>query len=55
MFERYGFSKNKQNLHSYLSIHQPLVKTLGDAKTDETEVMWLICESLAKKKGTTHH
>ncbi|MGD9553455.1 MAG: molybdopterin-dependent oxidoreductase [Arcobacteraceae bacterium] len=49
MFERYGFSKNKQNMHGYLTIHQPLVKPLGEAKTDETEIMWLICESLAKK------
>jgi anaerobic selenocysteine-containing dehydrogenase len=49
MFERYGFSKNKQNMHSYLTIHQPLVKPLGEAKTDETEVIWLISEALAKK------
>jgi len=49
LFERYGFIKSKQNLHSYMSIHQPLIKPLGEAKTDETEVVWLICESLAKK------
>jgi anaerobic selenocysteine-containing dehydrogenase len=49
MFERWGFSKNKQNLHGYLTIHQPLVKPLGDAKTDETEVFWLLSEALAKK------
>lgn len=49
MFERYGFIKNKQNMHGYMSIQQPLIKPLGDAKTDETEIVWLICESLAKK------
>lgn len=38
LFERYGFVTNKQNLHSYMSIHQPLVKPFGDAKTDETEI-----------------
>ncbi|WP_428026360.1 molybdopterin-dependent oxidoreductase [Arcobacter sp.] len=49
MFERYGFVLNKQNMHGYMSIHQPLIKPLADAKTDETEVIWLICQSLAKK------
>lgn len=49
MFERWGFSKNKQNLHGYLTMHQPLVKPLGEAKTDETEVFWLLSEALAKK------
>ena len=49
MFERFGFVQNKQNLHSYLSIQQPLVKPLGEAKTDETEIFWLLSESLAKK------
>ncbi len=49
MFERYGFSKNKQNLHGYLTIHQPMVKPLGEAKTDETEIVFMIAQALAKK------
>ncbi|AFL69686.1 molybdopterin-dependent oxidoreductase [Sulfurospirillum barnesii] len=49
MFERYGFSKNKQNLQGYLTIHQPLVKSFADAKTDETEIPFLIAQALAKK------
>ena len=49
MLERYGFAKNKQNLTAYLSVHQPLIKPYGDAKTDETEVPFLIAQALAKK------
>lgn len=49
MFERYGYLYTKQNLQSYLSIHQPLVKSYADAKTDETEVPFLIAQALAKK------
>lgn len=49
MFERYGYVKNKQNMHGYLSIHQPLIKSYADAKTDETEVPFMIAQALAKK------
>lgn len=49
MFERWGFVKSKQNMHSYLSIEQPVTERLWDTKTDETEITWLIAESLAKK------
>lgn len=49
LFERYGYIFNKQNLHGYVSIHQPLVKSFADAKTDETEVPFMIAQALAKK------
>lgn len=49
LFERYGFVKNKQNLQGYMSIHQPLIKPYGDAKTDETEVPFMLAQALAKK------
>jgi anaerobic selenocysteine-containing dehydrogenase len=49
LFERYGYVLNKQNLQSYLSIHQPLVKPYADARTDETEVPFMIAQALAKK------
>jgi anaerobic selenocysteine-containing dehydrogenase len=49
MFERWGFVTSKQNAHSYLTIQQPMIKPLADAKTDETEVVFLIAQALAKK------
>jgi anaerobic selenocysteine-containing dehydrogenase len=49
MFERYGYIKNKQNMHGYLSIHQPMIKSYADAKTDETEVPFMLAQALAKK------
>lgn len=41
---------NKGNLHSHLSIQQPVVKYLWDEKADETEMMWLLSDKL-KAKG----
>jgi len=38
------------NLHGHMSIQQPVVKPLGQAKPEETEVMWLLAEKL-KAKG----
>ncbi|MBE0490877.1 MAG: molybdopterin-dependent oxidoreductase [Sulfurospirillum sp.] len=49
MFERYGYLYTKQNLQSYMSIHQPMIKPYADAKTDETEVPFMIAQALAKK------
>lgn len=49
LFERWGVLKSKQNMHSYLSIQQPVIEPLWDSKIDETEIAWLIAESLAKK------
>ncbi len=49
LFERYGYIKNKQNLFGYASIHQPLVKSMADARTDETEVPFMLAQALAKK------
>lgn len=49
MFERWGYSKSSQNLHGQTSIHQPLIKTHVDARTDETEIPFMIAQALAKK------
>lgn len=49
MFERYGFLRTKQNMQGYLSIQQPLIKPYADARTDETEVPFMISQALAKK------
>ncbi len=50
MFEKYGFIKSKQNLHAYAALNKRLIEPIWDVKMDETEVPWLIAESL-KKKG----
>ena len=41
---------NMANLHGHLSIQQPVIKPLWQAKSEETEVMWLLAEKL-KAKG----
>lgn len=50
MFEAWGFVKNKMNLYAYLSIEQPCVKALFEAKSDETEIAWDLALKL-KEKG----
>lgn len=47
MFERWGSVSNKQDLHSYTSIEQPVIDPVWDTLTDETEIAWLIAEKLA--------
>lgn len=49
MFERWGVLKSKQNMNAYITIEQPVIEPLWDSKVDETEIAWLIAESLAKK------
>ncbi|MCI8513395.1 MAG: molybdopterin-dependent oxidoreductase [Lachnospiraceae bacterium] len=49
MFERWGFVTNKQDLHTYVSLEQPVVKPVWDSKADETEIAWLLAEKLAGK------
>lgn len=49
MFERWGFVTNKQDMHSYVSIEQPVVKPVWDSLTDETEIPWRIAEKLAQR------
>lgn len=49
LFERWGVIKSKQNMNAYGSIQQPVIEPLWDCKVDETEIGWLIAESLAKK------
>lgn len=50
LFEKLSFIKNKQNKHAYASLTQRVVEPMWDVKVDETEIPWLIAESL-KKKG----
>jgi anaerobic selenocysteine-containing dehydrogenase len=49
LFEKWGYIKNKQNLHSYISLNVPVIKPLADVRQDETEVPWLLAEKLAER------
>lgn len=48
--EKLSIITNMANLHGHMSIQQPVVKPLGQAKSEETEVMWMLAEKL-KAKG----
>jgi anaerobic selenocysteine-containing dehydrogenase len=50
MFERWGLLTSKANRHSFIALQQPMVKRLWDARTDETEFVWLLARKL-KEKG----
>lgn len=52
MFERWGFVSNKQDMHSYASIEQPVIDPVWDTLTDETEIVWGIAEKLAERGFT---
>jgi anaerobic selenocysteine-containing dehydrogenase len=48
--EKFSIITNMANLHGHMSIQQPVIKPLWQAKPEETEVMWLLAEKL-KAKG----
>ena len=48
--EKLSIITNMANLHGHMSIQQPVIKPLWQAKPEETEVMWLLAEKL-KAKG----
>jgi len=48
--EKLSIVGNMANLHGHISIQQPVIKPLWQAKPEETEVMWLLAEKL-KAKG----
>ena len=48
--EKLSIVTNMANLHGHMSIQQAVVKPLWQAKSEETEVMWLLAEKL-KTKG----
>ena len=49
MFEKWGFLKSKQNGHAYCTLNERVIEPVWDVRMDESEVPWLIAESLAKK------
>ncbi|MHB1024674.1 MAG: molybdopterin-dependent oxidoreductase [Desulfobacteria bacterium] len=48
--EKLSAIKTSANMYAHLSIQQPVIKPLWQAKTEETEVMWLLAEKL-KARG----
>lgn len=54
MFEKFAFLKNKQNLHGYCALQQPVVKPLFDVKSDETEIPFMLAQKLAKRGFTAY-
>lgn len=49
MFEKWGFVKSNQNLHSYVTLNQRIIKPLWDIRQDETEIPWMLAEALAER------
>ena len=49
LFEKWGYIKVHGNGYRHVSLMQPLIKRIGDYKTDETEIPWLIAEKLAER------
>ncbi len=48
--EKLSLAKVSANMHSHVSLQQPVTKPLWQVKTDEIEVMWLLAEKL-KARG----
>jgi len=48
--EKLSIVNNMANLHGHISLQQPVIKPLWEAKAEEVEVMWLLAEKL-KAKG----
>ncbi len=49
LFEKWGFVKSIGNGRRQVPIMQPVIKPMWLAKTDETEIPWLLGQRLAKK------
>ncbi|KJS28921.1 MAG: dehydrogenase [Desulfatitalea sp. BRH_c12] len=49
LFEKYGYIKSQGNGYQHVSIMQPIIKRVGDYKTDESEFPWLLAEKLAER------
>jgi len=48
--EKLSLAKVSANMHTHVSLQQPVIKPLWQVKTDEIEVMWLLAEKL-KARG----
>ncbi|MBI5846921.1 MAG: molybdopterin-dependent oxidoreductase [Nitrospirae bacterium] len=53
--EKLSIVGNMANLHGHISIQQPVIKPLWQAKAEEIEVMWLLAEKLKSKGFSNLH
>ncbi|UCG05910.1 MAG: molybdopterin-dependent oxidoreductase [Desulfobacterales bacterium] len=49
MFEKWGYVKSIGNGYRHVTIMQPVIKPMWEAKIDETEMPWLIAEKLNER------
>jgi anaerobic selenocysteine-containing dehydrogenase len=49
LFEKWGWVKSSANGYRHVTLMQPVIKPMWEAKIDETEVPWLIAEKLAQR------
>lgn len=49
LFEKWGYIKVHGNGYRHVSLMQPIIKRVGDYKTDETEIPWMLAEKLAER------
>jgi anaerobic selenocysteine-containing dehydrogenase len=49
LFEKWGWVKSAANGYRHVTLHQPVIKPMWEAKIDETEIPWLIAEKLAQR------
>ncbi len=49
LFEKWGYVKVHGNGYRHVTLMQPIIKRIGDYKTDESEFTWLIAEKLAER------
>ncbi len=52
MYEKWGLCPSMGGGYTHITLNQPVIEPVWDAKIDETEVPWLIAEALAKKGFT---
>ena len=49
MFEKWGFLKSKQNLHTYMTLNVPVIQPIADVRMDETEMSFMLAQALAER------
>jgi anaerobic selenocysteine-containing dehydrogenase len=49
LFEKWGWVKSSANGYRHVTIQQPVIKPMWEAKIDETEIPWLVAEKLAQR------
>jgi anaerobic selenocysteine-containing dehydrogenase len=49
MFEKWGYVKSIGNGYRHVTLMQPIIKPMWEAKIDETEIPWLIAEKLDER------